>query len=242
MNGNAQDSLPYRNTLLKTFSPEILARLKLTPIVFDTGQKIEEPGKPIRSLYFLETGMASMTTIFSDGSEVEVGMFGYESVIGVSALMGTMQSLNHVYTQIEGVGFQCSYECAHKEFDRYALFHNLCLRYVQAQLLQATQSAACASRHQYEQRLARWLLITADRAHVETFKMSQEYLSHMLGTTRPTVSTIAGTLKKEGLIDYTRGVIRILDRKRLEQRSCECYEVIRNYLANYEKFDTGHTS
>jgi CRP-like cAMP-binding protein len=242
MQGIQGHELKYRNTLLKAFDADSIARLNLKPVVFKAGQKIEQPGKPIRHLYFLESGMASMTTTFRDGSEVEVGMFGYESVIGVSALMGTIQSLNHVYTQIAGDGYQCSYEAALKEFERCGIFHKLCLRYVQAQLLQSSQSAGCAARHNYEQRLSRWLLVSSDRAHVEGFKMSQEFLSHMLGSTRPTVSLIAGTLKKEKLIDYTRGVIEILDRKGLEARSCECYSVIRDYLANYEKFDTAHTA
>lgn len=242
MNDVTKNKPKFQNTLLKTFDSELIARLHLTPVVFKAGNKIEQPGRPIRNVYFLESGMASMTTIFLDGSEVEVGMFGYESVIGVSALMGTVQSLNHVYTQIEGTGYQCTYATALKEFERFGVFHNLCLRYVQAQLIQSSQSAGCASMHNYEQRLARWLLISADRAHVETFKMSQEFLSHMLGSTRPTVSVVAGTLKREKLIDYKRGVIRILDRKGLEARSCECYKVIRDYLANYEKFDTARTS
>jgi CRP-like cAMP-binding protein len=238
-----QPKLPkYKNTLLKSFDHELIARLRLTPVDFRAGHKIEQPGKPIKYLYFLESGMASMTTMFLGGSEVEVGMFGYESVIGVSALMGTVQSLNHVYTQIAGNGYRCTYEAALKEFERFGLFQKLCLRYVQAQLLQSSQSAGCAAMHKYEQRLSRWLLISSDRAHVETFKMSQEFLSHMLGSTRSTVSVVAGTLKKEKLIDYKRGVISILDRKGLENRSCECYEIIRNYLANYEKFDTAHTA
>ena len=232
----------FSNTLLKSFDSELIARLHLTPVAFKAGQRIEQPGKPIRHLYFIESGMASMTAMFLNGSEVEVGMFGYESVIGVSALMGTVQSLNHVYTQIQGTGYRCTYANGLKEFERFGVFHNRCLRYVQAQLLQSSQSAGCAAMHNFEQRLARWLLISADRAHVETFKMSQEFLSHMLGSTRSTVSVIAGTLKKEGLIDYKRGMMSILDRKALEKRSCECYETIRKHLANYEQFDTAHTS
>lgn len=242
MNNEAAKIPNYANTLLKAFDSELIARLHLEPVVFKTGQRIEQPGKAIRYLYFLEGGMASMTTLFHNGTEVEVGMFGYESVIGVSALMGTIQSLNHVYTQIAGTGYRCSYERALREFERFEVFHNLCLRYVQAQLVQSSQSAGCASMHNFEQRLARWLLISADRAHVETFKMSQEFLSHMLGSSRPTVSIVAGTLKKEKLIDYKRGVISILNRKGLEERSCECYKVVRKYLANYEQFDTAHTS
>lgn len=232
----------FSNTLLKSFDSELIARLHLTPVTFKAGQRIEQPGKPIWHLYFLESGMASMTAMFLNGSEVEVGMFGYESVIGVSALMGTVQSLNHVYTQIQGVGFRCTYQNGLREFERFGVFHDRCLRYVQAQLLQSSQSAGCAAMHNFEQRLARWLLISADRAHVETFRMSQEFLSHMLGSTRSTVSVVAGTLKKEGLIDYKRGLMSILDRKALEKRSCECYETIRKHLANYEQFDTAHTS
>ena len=242
MNEIAQGTPQFQNTLLKTFDSELIGRLQLKPIAFKAGQMIEEPGKPIRYLYFLDTGMASMTTVFSDGKEVEVGMFGYESVIGVSALMGTVQSLNHVYTQVAGAGYRCRYEDALKEFESFGLFHKLCLRYVQAQLVQSSQSAGCASIHNFEQRLSRWLLITADRTHIGTFKMSHEFLSHMLGSTRPTVSVIAGTLKKEELIDYKREIITILDRKGLEARSCECYQIIRDYLANYEKFDTARTA
>ena len=242
MNEIAQGAPKFRNTLLKTFDNQLIGRLRLKPVVFKTGQMIEEPGKPIRYLYFLDSGMASMTTVFSDGKEVEVGMFGYDSVIGVSALMGTIQSLNHVYTQVAGAGYRCSYENALQEFNRFGVFTKLCLRYVQAQLVQSSQSAGCASTHNYEQRLSRWLLITADRTQVDTFKMSQEFLSHMLGSTRSTVSVVAGILKKEGLIEYKREIINILDRKGLEARSCECYQIIRDYLADCQKFDTAHTA
>ena len=242
MNDVSEKVPKYQNTLLKIFDGELIARLHLAPVVFKVGQRIEQPGKPIKNLYFLDSGMASMTTTFLDGSEVEVGMFGYESVIGVSALMGTIQGLNHVYTQIAGTGYRCGYASALKEFERFGVFHKLCLRYVQAQLVQSSQSAGCASRHNNEQRLSRWLLISADRAHIETFRMSQEFLSHMLGSTRPTVSLVAGTLKKEKLITYTRGQIRILNRKGLEKRACECYGIIRDYLNNYEALDSIHVA
>jgi CRP-like cAMP-binding protein len=232
----------YKNIILKAFDAELISRLGLNAVVFQTGQRIEMPGQPITHVYFLESGMASMTTIFSDAREVEVGMFGYESVIGVSALMGTKSSLNHIYTQIEGTGYSCPLEAAKKEFNNQGIFQKLTLRYVQAQLVQSMQSAGCAAMHNFEQRLSRWLLISADRAHVESFKLSQEFLSHMLGCTRPTVSLVAGTLKKEKLIGYTRGQVRILDRKGLEKRSCECYQIITNYLADYEAFDSLHTA
>jgi len=131
-------------------------------------------------------------------------MFGYESVIGVSALMGTKQSLNRVYTQVAGWGYRCPLEAAAAEFGRCGPFQRLALRYVQAQLVQSSQSAGCNAQHSNEQRLARWLLICADRVHRNQFKMSQEFLSHMLGSTRSTVTLAAVRLKKEKLITYER--------------------------------------
>ena len=232
-------TIAYKNSLLRTLDPECIARLSLRALVFEVGHEIEYPGNPIEHLFFVEEGMASMTNTFGDGSQVEVGMFGYEGVIGVSALMGTKRSLNRVYTQIEGRGFSCPVGAARTEFDLGETFQSLALRYVQAQLVQAMQSAGCNAKHRIEQRLSRWLLLCADRAHSNTFKLSQEYIADMLGSTRPSVSVAAGLLKEEGLIDYTRGVIRILDVERLEKRSCECYRIIRDHLDNYTEFDSG---
>jgi CRP-like cAMP-binding protein len=234
--------LKYKNTLLKSFDAELIRRLRLKQIHFKVGQEIEDTGGSIHHLYFLEEGMASMTTTFENGAQVEVGMFGFESVIGVSALMGTKLSLNRVYTQIAGRGYSCTLEAAKLEFARCGVFQRRALRYVQAQLVQAAQTGGCNATHNFEQRLARWLLITADRANTDEFKMSQEFLSHMLGVTRPTVSVTAGQLKREKLIEYTRGQITIVDRKGLEERSCECYQVIKNHLDDYQAFDTAHTA
>jgi CRP-like cAMP-binding protein len=115
------------------------------------------------------------------------------------------------------------------------------LRYVQTQLVQAIQSAGCNATHNFEQRLARWLLICADRARCNTFKMSQEFLADMLGNTRSTVSITAAQLKHEKLIEYTRGVIHILDSTGLEKKACECYHIIKHHLDNYTQFDGGLT-
>ncbi|MHB1856330.1 MAG: Crp/Fnr family transcriptional regulator [Acidobacteriaceae bacterium] len=228
----------FQNTLLRALDRDAVARLCLQPVKFELKHEIEYPGKAIEHLYFVEAGMASMTTTFIDGSQVEVGMFGYESVIGVSALMGTKRSLNRVYTQIAGHGFSSRIEIARREFSRGEEFQHLALRYVQTQLLQAIQSAGCHAKHNTEQRLARWLLICADRAHSNTFKMSHEFLADMLGGTRPTLSMTAGLLKAKGLIEYTRGEIHIVDVAGLEKTSCECYLIIKNHLDNYAEFDT----
>jgi len=152
--------------------------------------------------------------------------------------MGTKKSLNRVYTQIAGHGYSCHVEDARREFRLGGVFQFLALRYVQAQLVQAMQSAGCNAKHNFEQRLARWFLICADRAHIDTFKISHEFLADMLGGRRPTISTTAGILKRKGLIEYTRGEIRILDVAGLTKTSCECYTIIKDYLDNYAKFDT----
>jgi CRP-like cAMP-binding protein len=232
----------FKNTLLKALDGDIIERLRLQPVKFELKHEIEYPGDPIDRLYFLEEGMASITTTFKDGSQVEVGMFGYESVIGVSALMGTKKSLNRVYTQIAGHGYSCRVEDARREFNLGGDFQSLALRYVQAQLLQAMQSAGCNAKHTFEQRLARWLLICGERTHVDRFRISQAFLADMLGGGRPTISTTAGILKRKGLIEYTRGEIHILDVPGLKKASCECYLTIKDYLDNYTKFDTAITS
>lgn len=231
----------YKNTILSRVGPEIIERLALTPVTFELGHEIEFPDKPIHDLYFVEEGMASMTTTFEDGSQVEVGMFGYESIIGVSALMGTKRSLNRVYTQIEGWGLKTPVEAARAEFERGGFFQHLALRYVQAQLVQTAQSAGCNAKHHLEQRLARWLLITADRAHATTFRMSQEFLADMVGNTRSAVSRAAATFKDEGLLDYSRGTVHILDLAGLRRRTCECYAVIKQHLDSYSQFEDDQT-
>jgi len=233
---------PYKNALLNALDDEVIGRLHLRPVTFELGHEIEFPGTVIDYLYFVEEGMASMTTTFKDGSQVEVGMFGYQSVIGVSALMGTKRSLNRVYTQIAGRGYSSPVEAAREEFALGRKFQRLALGYVQAQLVQVIQLAGCNATHNFEQRLARWLLICADRAQCDTFRMSHEFLSEMLGSTRSTMSLAAAQLRHENLIEYTRGVIHILDVKGLRKKSCECYEVVEAYLDNYIEYDGGITN
>lgn len=226
----------FQNTILNGLSDDVHERLRLEPVYFEVGHEIEFPGKPITHLYFVEHGMASLTNTFADGSQVEVGMFGFESIIGVSALMGTIQSLNRVYTQIAGDGFRCRFDRARAEFRRGERFQTLALRYVQAQLVAAMQSAGCNAKHEAEQRLARWLLICCDRTHSSSFYLSQEFLAEMLGTRRTTVTMAAIVLKDAGLISYSRGRITILDTAGLERKACECYRVIKDHLDDLRQF------
>ena len=232
-------AIVYNNALLKALDSDVIARLHLRRVEFEMEHELEFPGTLIEHLYFIETGMASMTTTFLNGSQVEVGMFGYRSVIGVSALMGTKRSLNRVYTQIAGNGYSCPIEAARQEFALGGRFQRLTLGYVQAQLVQVTQLAGCNAKHNFEQRLSRWLLICADRAKCDTFRMSHEFLSDMLGSSRSTMSITAAQLRADNLIDYTRGTIHILDKAGLEKKACECYCAVEKYLDNLMQYDGG---
>ena len=177
---------PYQNKVLQHMPPDMIARLHLRRVELPARHEIEVPGEDIDNLIFLEEGIGSMTTAFENGVQVETSMFGYESIIGVSALMGVKHSLNRIFMQLAGYGYACSVQDAKAEFEKNGIFERLALRYVQAQLTLATQNAACNSTHTYEQRLARWLLICSDRAKRDSLDMAQEFLSEMLGSTRST--------------------------------------------------------
>ena len=228
----------YKNSLLRHLSPAVRERLHLRRISLEARQKIEQPGNPIEKLIFLEEGIASMTTTFQNGQQVETSMFGFESLIGFSALMGVLKSLNSIFMQLPGYGYATDIPSALAEFQKGGEFQKIALRYVQAQLTISTQNAACNASHTYEQRLARWLLICSDRANLESLPMAQEFVSEMLGSTRSTVSIAASHLKAKGIISYNRGSIVLLDRERLEREACECYRVVRDHLKNLDEFDT----
>lgn len=227
----------YRNSLLRGFEPDVIARLQLQPVIFQLHQELEYPGVTVKHLYFIECGMAATTTNFIDGSQVDVGTFGFESVIGMSALMGTRRSLNRVSTQIAGNGYSCLIENARTEFRRGEAFQRATLCYVQSQLIRAAQLAACNARHTVEQRLARWLLICADRTNKVEFTTSHDFLAGMLGSTRPTISLLANKMKTLGFIQYSRGVLSIRNVRGLEQLACECHSVIRQHLRSDTDLD-----
>ena len=224
-------SFVYRNTLLRTLSPEIIQRLHLNPVTLPLRFDIENPGNEIHHIIFLEDGIASMTATFFDGTQVELGVLGFESVLCASALLGTQISLNRVYMQIAGRGFTSPTASARREFALHGEFHNLVLRSNQADFLQTAQTAGCNARHTVEERLSRWLLLCADRIESPTLNLPHEHIASMLGCNRSTVTVAAGDLQRSGLIKYSRSKIQLLDRPGLEDRACECYRTLFDYLA-----------
>jgi CRP-like cAMP-binding protein len=227
----------FKNKILQNLQPDVIQRLELREVKLEQNREVERPGEPIENLIFIESGIGSLTVTFKDGSQVEAGLFGYESVMGASALMGTKKSLNKVYMQASGEGYACRTTLAEREFARHERFHDLILRFVQAQLIQTMQSAGCNGTHDADQRLARWILLCHDRTQSDVLPLTHEFLSHMLGTRRTTVTLAAQSLQFMGLIEYHRGTVRILDVPGLERISCECYRVVKDHLDNFTEME-----
>ncbi len=226
----------FRNVILQHLDREAIGRLRLRPVELEQRQILEAPGDRIDNIFFIEEGIGSMTTIFIDGSQVEAGMFGFESAIGAPALMGIRQSRNHIAVQVPGHGWASPKEAAEREFRRLECFHDMVLRYMQSQILQATQSCGCNARHSVQQRLSRWLLLCRDRTNEDVLQLTQDFLAAMMGVERPAVTVVAGKLQESGLIEYSRGRVRITDAQGLEAVACECYQVARRELQAFREY------
>ncbi|MGI4756785.1 MAG: Crp/Fnr family transcriptional regulator [Janthinobacterium lividum] len=240
---NSSDKVPcYTNKLLQNMSQATVARLCLRPVSLPAGCHLESPGSAVRQLVFPEAGVACMTTTFEDGSQAEVGLYGYDSVIGLSTIMGSRYSLNRIYMQVAGHGFAARLDEGRAEFLRGTEFQQLALAFLQSHSLHVAQTAGCNARHTVEQRLARWLLNCADRSRSMTITISQEDLATMIGVRR--MSAVMGIthLKNLRLIDHRRGQLLILDRQGLEDSSCECYRVVRDHLDSSNSVGRQHTA
>lgn len=220
----------FKNKILRGLDPDVVQRLELRPIPLPSGLQIEEPGDRIQRLIFLEEGIAAKTTMFSDGFEVEIGMYGIESVIGAAALFGATRSPFRVSMQMNGSGYYSPVPAALNEFANHERFRELILRATYVHLVQACQSAACNAHHEVTQRLSRWLLLCADRTEAPILFLTQGYLADMLGVARTSVNAAAEGLQREGLIQYSRGRVQITDRIGLENRACECYRAVREHF------------
>jgi CRP-like cAMP-binding protein len=223
-------SLPIlvQNQILTALSSEsytrLLPKLENVPLVFK--QVIYEPREPIQHVYFPLSGVVSLLTILSDGTETEVGIVGNEGITGISVFLGIDTTSIKAIVQIPGDAMRMRTSDFKAALLDGAL-HNLLQRYTQTLIGQISQTVACNSHHSVEERCCRWLLMCGDRAKSDNFPITQEFLSHMLGVRRASVTVVAGMLQKTGLISYSRGRMTILDRPGLEKISCECYETIK---------------
>lgn len=180
-------------------------------------------------VYFPTSGMISLTVLMEDGKEVEAGTIGNEGMIGLSVAHGLDFSPTKAISQISGEGLRIPVSAFLKAMKRGGTLDKLVRRFTAYSLRYANQTVACNLLHSVERRICRWLLMCRDRAGKDEFVLTHEFLAEMLGVRRPTVTVIAGKLQTAGIITYHRGVIRILNRKRLEDASCECYGVTKGF-------------
>jgi CRP-like cAMP-binding protein len=200
----------------------------LKKVSLHQGQVLHEAGSPPQSVYFLTSGIASLTLSSEEGKEMELSIVGDEGILGERAIFaGNGLQLIRCAMITNGSGYQMPPDVFHQEFNRGGVLQKLVLSRLESRILEASQIALCNQMHTLEQRLCRWLLTFADRLHTEEIPVTQELASQMLGVRRAGVTLAARTLRDAGLIDYSRGRITILDRAGLEEKVCECYEVIR---------------
>ena len=221
--------IQFRNRLLSALPPKDLKRIsaKLETVELNYKDTIFRSGDPIRHVYFPEVGVISLLSTVGGKTSLEVGIVGKEGLIGLPLYLGTRVSRNASVVQGAGSAMRMSSEDFLTECDRPGQLPFQLRRFTNAFLMQVSQSAVCFRFHPAEKRLARWLLMMADRVESTDFPVTQEFLSHMLGVRREAVNKCAGELQKRGLIAYSRGRLQITSRSRLTKLSCECYSLIK---------------
>ncbi len=219
---------PVGNNLIAALSQEEYERLlpKLEPVSLSLKQILYEPSEPIEYVYFPNNAVASLLNLMQDGQTIEAATVGKEGMLGVPLLLGTTQIPLQALIQVPGDGLRMKADVFKAEVYWGTPLHTLLLRYTQALMNQISQTAACNCLHPVEARCSRWLLMTQDRVGSNYFPLTQEFLSYMLGVRRPSVSEVAATLHKSGLIDYHRGKVTIRSRQGLEAAACECYQSV----------------
>lgn len=222
-----------RNRLLAALPAADLAwlRPRLEPVDFAPRTILHPPGEPITAVHFPETGWVSMLAGLENGDAAEVGLVGREGMVGLPLLLGADRSPFEAMVQAGGTALRLPAAALHEALERSGALHTALLRYALFFSVQVGQTAACNGRHQIEQRLARWMLLAHDRSEGDSFPMTHEFLSMMLGVRRAGVTVAAGALQRAGLIQYERGRMTVTDRPGLEAAACDCYEQVRREYA-----------
>jgi CRP-like cAMP-binding protein len=218
-----------RNHLLAALPPGAWRRWEplLEQVEMPLGQVLYESGSVLDHVYFPTTAIVSLLYVLEDGASAEIAVVGFEGLVGISLFMGGGSTPSRAVVQSAGTGYRLGAEAMKNEFDRAGPVLHLLLRYTQALLTQMAQTAVCNRHHSLDQQLCRWLLLSMDRLSGNELVMTQELIANMLGVRREGVTEGALKLQKVGLIRYSRGRITVLDRPGLEQRTCECYAVVK---------------
>ncbi len=198
------------------FSKLELVRLKVHHL-------LHEPGDALKSVFFCNSGMISILSVFPDGKSVEVGLVGKEGVVGLPLLVGFRTSATRAISQIDATAFRVDGEALIAFMAKSPMLERSLQQYSLTFTMEITQLAACNRLHDVEERLARWLLMCADRVRSNQIPLTQDLLAQMLGARRSSVTVAAGILQKAGMIAYNRGDVKIVDRPKLEAAACECY-------------------
>jgi CRP-like cAMP-binding protein len=220
---------PIPNRILAALPGKAYERLDrhLKPVSLRLGETLYNPEERIPYVYFVDTGVISLVANMNDGASVEVGLVGNDGILGLPVVLGDDISPNHAIVQIAGGAMRMSVAALRKELKRDGALRSLLLLTTLTMLKQVSQTAACNGKHAVGQRLARWLLMCHDRVPGNELKLTQEFISQMLGIRRSGVSEAAGVLQSQGLISYSRGHITIINRSGLEEFACECYGIVR---------------
>ncbi|MBC7751252.1 MAG: Crp/Fnr family transcriptional regulator [Candidatus Saccharibacteria bacterium] len=220
---------PMQNKLLAALTETEWKILKpqLEWVVLPLGKVLSESGTTLSYVYFLTTAIVSLLYIMENGSSAEVAVVGNEGLVGISLFMAGDSTTISAVVYSAGEAFRLNAQFLQGGFSSCDPLLNLLLRYTQALIAQISQTAVCNRYHSIEQQLCRWLLLSLDRLHGNVLVMTQEQIANMLGVRREGVTEEACKLQKAGLISYARGRIIILNRLKLEQRSCECYAVVK---------------
>jgi CRP-like cAMP-binding protein len=202
----------------------------LKPITLDAETTLFSTGDTLERVYFPHSGIISLVVDLASGEMIEAAMVGRDSMVGAASALDGQISLNKAIVQLAGAGSTLEVSRFRKLADQSASLRITLIRHEETLFAQAQQSVACNATHTLEARLARWLLRARDLADDNSLDLTQEFLSQMLGVGRPSVSVVANTLQKAGLIDYNRGHIKITNADGLRDAACECYETVkRNY-------------
>ncbi len=220
---------PRQNFLLAALPPDEYQRWvpMLELVDMPLGQVLYESGLTLSHMYFPLDAIVSLLYVMENGSSAEIAVVGNEGLVGVSLFMGGNTTPSRAVVQSGGRGFRLEAKAIKDEFNRAGPVLHLLLRYTQALITQMAQTAVCNRHHTLDQQLCRWLLLSLDRLKGNELVMTQELIANMLGVRREGVTESALKLQSSGLIHYSRGRIKVLDRNGLEERTCECYAVVK---------------
>ncbi len=221
---------PMENRLLAVLPKVEFKRLQphLELVSLSLGQVIYESGAQMTHVYFPTDCIISLLYLMENGATAEIGVTGYEGVIGIALFMGGDTTPNRAVVQSAGSAYKMKAKVMQDEFNKGGQFQQSLLRYTQALITQISQTAVCNRLHSVEQQLCRWLLLSYDRLHSDKLVMTHNLIANMLGVRREGITLAAKHLQAHGVISYVRGTITLLDRPKLEATVCECYRVVKS--------------